>query len=297
MSPLFVGPANSTNKFLGNLSSDPSSGNVEGDMYYNTTGNELKTYDGSGWRAVLQQSVVTTNLQVWFDPRKFSSLSNGATATSNDSCIIPSTTWKLYTNGTASFVSGTANQAIQSSGTSALAFWTDGTDVTAFDGVDNYTFEFWIYVGTQDINNWGYLMGKSSFWGANDAGIFINSDGANWGAHSATSPMTVADIQANGWHHVVYVRNLSDGNCRKFYVDNNIYIQDNTGDGDSAHTLNNNCALTVGGSSSGNNNSYSNPAYSPGNGYKYGHARFYNIALTAQQITQNYNAERAIYGV
>lgn len=297
MSPLYVGPANSSNKFLGNKTSDPSSGNAEGDQYYNTTGNQLKTYDGSSWRAVLQETIVTTNLQVWFDPRKFSSLSSGATATSNDSCIIPSTTWKLYTNGTASFVSGTANQAIESSGTSQLSFWTDGTDVTAFDGVDNYTFEFWVYVGTQDINNWGYLMGKSQFWGANDAGIFIMSDGANWGGHSSSSAMAVADIQANGWHHVVYVRNLADANCRKFYVDNSVYIQDNTGDGSSSHTLNNNCALTIGGSSSGNANTFSNPAYSPGNGYKYGHARFYTASLSADQITQNYNAERAIYGV
>ena len=44
MSPLFVGPANSTNKILGNLSADPSSGNAEGDMYFNTTENKLKTY-------------------------------------------------------------------------------------------------------------------------------------------------------------------------------------------------------------------------------------------------------------
>ena len=52
MSPLFVGPANSTNKFLGNLSSDPSSGNAEGDLYYNTTEKALKEYDGSTWKKV-----------------------------------------------------------------------------------------------------------------------------------------------------------------------------------------------------------------------------------------------------
>jgi len=52
MSPLFVGPANSTNKFLGNLSSDPGSGNAEGDLYFNTTDNVLKEYDGSAWNNV-----------------------------------------------------------------------------------------------------------------------------------------------------------------------------------------------------------------------------------------------------
>ena len=52
MSPLYVGPASSTNKFLGNLSSDPSSGNAEGDLYFNTTDNNLKEYDGTAWNAV-----------------------------------------------------------------------------------------------------------------------------------------------------------------------------------------------------------------------------------------------------
>ena len=47
MSPLYVGPQNSSNKFLGNKTSDPTSGNAEGDQYYNTTNDVLKTYNGS----------------------------------------------------------------------------------------------------------------------------------------------------------------------------------------------------------------------------------------------------------
>ena len=50
MSPVFIGPANSTNKLLGNLSSNPSSGNAEGDQYYNTADNDVKVYDGSEWK-------------------------------------------------------------------------------------------------------------------------------------------------------------------------------------------------------------------------------------------------------
>ena len=294
MSPLYVGPASSTNKFLGNKTSDPAGGN-EGDQYYNSTANVLKIYDGTAWRAIKQDTIVTDNLEVWFDPSKFSSLSNGATATSNSNGNT-NATWELYTNGTASFVSGIpGNQAI-SAGSNGVGFWTENQDITAFDGIDNYTFEFWVYVGIQDINNWGYIGGKSSFWGTNDGGVFINSDGANWGAHSATSPQVAADIQANGWHHLVYVRNLSDANCRKFYVDNSVYIQDNTGDGSSSHTLNNNCALSVGGSSVGNNNTFSNPNYLIPT-FGYGHARFYTAALTAAQVTQNWTAERSIYNV
>tara|TARA_B100000927_G_scaffold275270_1_gene255120 strand:+ start:35 stop:814 length:780 start_codon:yes stop_codon:yes gene_type:complete len=259
MSPLFVGPANSTIKILA--------------------------------------PVVTNGLVSWFDPRRFNSLSNGSTATPNPAGS-SNANYKLYTNGTASFVSGTNNQAIQvAASTDNVGFWTEGVDVTAMDNVANYTMELWVYVGIQDINNWGYLMGKSSFWTGNDAGIFINSDGAHWGAHSSSVPMSVADIQPNGWHHVVFVRNLADANSRKFYVDNSVYIQDNVGDDDSNHILNNNTALSVGGSSPGGNNSYSNPSYMPGNNYKYGHARFYNVALSADDITQNWNAERSVYGL
>ena len=295
MSPLYVGPANSTNKFLGNKTSDPTSGNAEGDQYYNTTTNVLKTYNGTSWRPVKQETVVTDNLEVWFDPSKFSSLSNGATAGSN-SAGNTNATWSLYTNGTASFFSNVpGNQGI-SAGSNNVAFWTNGQDITAFDGIDNYTFEFWVYVGIQDINNWGYVGGKSSFWSANDGGIHISSDGANWGAHTSTTAQSVQDIQSNGWHHLVFVRNLSDANCRKFYVDNSVYIQDNTGDGSSDHTLNNNAALTIGGSSPGGNTSFSTPAYSI-QSFGYGHARFYTAALTAAQITQNWTAERTIYNV
>ena len=52
MSPVYIGAANTTNKFLGNLSSDPSSGNAEGDQYFNTTDDEVKMYDGTKWVAL-----------------------------------------------------------------------------------------------------------------------------------------------------------------------------------------------------------------------------------------------------
>ena len=49
---LYTGAQNSSNKFLGNLSSDPSSGNAEGDLYYNTSNDVYRFYDGSSWITV-----------------------------------------------------------------------------------------------------------------------------------------------------------------------------------------------------------------------------------------------------
>ena len=51
---LYTGAQNSSNKFIGNLSSDPSSGNVEGDLYYNTSTDVYRFYDGSAWTNVSQ---------------------------------------------------------------------------------------------------------------------------------------------------------------------------------------------------------------------------------------------------
>ena len=50
MAPVYIGAANSTNKFLGNLSSDPSG--AEGDLYYNTSTDLYRFYDGSAWKVV-----------------------------------------------------------------------------------------------------------------------------------------------------------------------------------------------------------------------------------------------------
>lgn len=57
MSPVYIGAANATNKFLGNLSSDPSSGNAEGDQYFNTTDDEVKMYDGTKWVALTKDLI------------------------------------------------------------------------------------------------------------------------------------------------------------------------------------------------------------------------------------------------
>ena len=51
MSPVFIGAANSTNRLLGNQSSNPGSPQA-GDRYYNTTDNEFRVYDGTNWVAL-----------------------------------------------------------------------------------------------------------------------------------------------------------------------------------------------------------------------------------------------------
>ena len=48
MSPLYIGAQNTSNKFLGNLASNPGTG-VAGDQYFNTVSNRFRFYDGNQW--------------------------------------------------------------------------------------------------------------------------------------------------------------------------------------------------------------------------------------------------------
>ena len=100
----------------------------------------------------------------------------------------------------------------------------------------------------------------------------------------------------DSWYHITKTNGTHAGHthqncswCGIYYID--------VGDNNSGHTLNNDCALTIGGDSNGNANNFSAPGYPLTSGWKFGHTRFYTAALSATQITQNWSAERSIYGL
>ena len=293
-----VGGGLSLNSSTGAISGDPT------DVTANTTLSFTANATSSGQATSRSFSVVVTpepyigNLEVWFDPRNFSSLANNSTASSN-SHSNTNATWTLTTDGSAGFVSGMNNQGIECTSGSKVQFHTKNQDVTAFDNINNFTFEFWVYVGSTNIGGWGFLGGKSDFWNPNEAGIYIHSSGTKFGFHTAnTYGVETTSLPSVGWHHVVAVRNLSDTNCRKIYIDNSVSAEDNGGDNDGNHTLNNNNALTIGGDCpSQNNNSFNVPGYPLPSTWKFGHTRFYTAALSATQINQNWLAEKSIYGL
>ena len=280
----------------GVISGDPT--DVSSDTTLSFTANA--TSSGSNvtprsFSVVVTPEPVLSNLEVWFDPRNFSSLANNSTASSN-SASNTNATWTLTNDGASGYVSGTNNQAIETTSGSRTAFHTKNQDVTAFDNCTNFTFESWIYVGG-NLPSWGFIIGKSDFWGSNQAGIYIHSNGSTWGFHTEGTYGIEQNLPSNGWYHLVAVRNLNDANCRKLYVNNSVAVQDNTGDNDANHILNNDCALTFGGDCPGNTSNFNVPAYTLPNTWKFGHARFYTAALSASQVTQNWNAEKAIYGL
>ena len=279
----------------GEISGDPTdvSSNTTLSFTANATSNGQAT--PRSFSVVVTPEPVLSNLEVWFDPRNYSSLANNSTASSN-SASNTNAIWTLTTNGTAGYVSGTNNQAIEVTSGSKVQFHTKNQDITAFDNISNFTFEFWIYVGGS-LSTWGFVGGKSDFWGSNQAGIYIKSTGTDWGFHTEGTYGLEDSLPSNGWYHLVAVRNLNDANCRKLYVNNSVVAEDNTGDNDANHVLNNDCALTIGGDCNGNTNNFNIPGYPLGSGWKFGHTRFYTAALSATQVTQNWNAEKSIYGL
>ena len=293
-----VGGGLSLNSSTGAISGDPT------DVTANTTLSFTATATSSGQATSRSFSVVVTpepyigNLEVWFDPRNFSSLANNSTASSN-SHSNTNATWTLTTDGSAGFVSGMNNQGIECTSGSRVQFHTKNQDITAFDNINNFTFEFWVYVGSTSTPSWAFLGGKSDFWNPNEAGIYVRNTGDRFGFHTVnTYGVETTSLPSVGWHHVVAVRNLSDTNCRKIYIDNSVSAEDNGGDNDGNHTLNNNNALTIGGDCpSQNNNSFNVPGYPLPSTWKFGHTRFYTAALSATQINQNWLAEKSIYGL
>ena len=293
-----VGGGMSLNSTTGAISGDPT------DVSSNTTVSFTLNATSSGsnvtarnFNIIVQPGPVTDSLEVWFDPRNFSSLTNNSTASSN-SASNTNATWTLTTDGAAGFVSGTNNQAIECTSGSRVQFHTKGQDITAFDNINNFTFEFWVYVGSTSTPSWAFLGGKSNFWGQNEAGIYVHSNGNTFGFHTNNTYGVEVGFPSVGWHHIVGVRNLSDANCRKIYIDNSVVAEDNTGDNDANHTLNNDNALTIfGDCPAQNSNNFNVPGYALPSTWKTGHTRFYTKALSATEITKNWNAEKAIYGL
>ena len=100
-----IGGGMSLNSSTGAITGNPTDVNSNTTVSFtlNATSSGINT-TARNFNIIVQPGPVTDNLQVWFDPRKFSSLSNGATCTSNTSSILPNTTWTLNTSGTPSLV-------------------------------------------------------------------------------------------------------------------------------------------------------------------------------------------------
>ena len=242
---------------------------------------------------------VTDNLQIWLDPTLFTGNSSGIIAQNSDhafnSASISSGSFRIM-NAPAKFKTSVANNhgiEAQNSGDNMCAITYD-QDFSALDNIQNYSFQFWVYVGDQTNDSWQFIGGKSGFWGSMTGGIFINSDGVNWGFHTGGNGNTMVDIPPNGWHNVAGVRNLSDsgGQSRRLYVDGSLEASDNLNTG-SDGDLDNNNAISI----LCHGSSLTVPGYPVGRGWGFGHCFYYSDSLTASEVLSNYNQHKSYYGL
>ena len=241
-----------------------------GAIAYN--GGQLQVYNGTSWQALASQTpqyIQTASLVSWLDPTQH---------------LQGASTWGDSTSGASWSVSGTTSKPndYQIEPASGSIHFIDGRQTAMEVGSGTLTYECWWYMSTTNYGTWKYIIGKSSFWDANSSGIYIDSPGTSIGFHTTSTngiEYALSNI-STGWKHLAAVM---ESNGRKLYVNGTLVASDLT-----RHDQTSTTNLSVGADNEGDYGDSS---------FKFGHARFYNVALTQSQIQQHFNAEKGYYGL
>lgn len=203
--------------------------------------------------------------------------------------------------------SGTAMYDLAGSATATLVngptFNSSDRGALVFDGVNDYvnsgydlswnntnsvTIDFWVRPSTVTGGNYGIMGKEHPDW---EWAFYQNNKTINivyWntaGGHTNDMDFGVSAFSAaNVWHHITYTW---DGSTSIFYV-NGVSVGSKTAGNPS---LNQNRA---------NNVMFGGHTYVWGDAYwsgRIGAVKFYNRALSASEVTENYNASKGKYGL
>ena len=243
---------------------------VSGEIAY--VGGQLQVYNGEEWVPLVQTSptyIQTASLISWLDPTQYL---QGATG------------WGDSISGASWTVTGTTvkDSEYEIRPSSGSVYFINGRQEAMEVGSGTLTYECWWYCETTNFGTWKYIIGKSSFWDANSSGIYINSNGQNLGFHTTSTngiEYSLSNI-GTGWKHLAAVMTASG---RELYVNGTLVASDTT-----RHNITSTTNLSFGADNEGE---YGDSRF------RYGHARFYNVALTQSQLQQHYNAEKGYYGL
>lgn len=153
---------------------------------------------------------------------------------------------------------------------------------------DDYTLEAWIYVETSQgtTTNADSIIGSQGSYGVGmQVGINGTVPRINHGARS-TSNFYSSNLTYNSWYHIVWSHDTGVGST--------VYhngVSDTTSSGSSyqiSSTSANWGNMTIGNSSNRVSGYYDG---------KMGPIRMYNRAITSEEVTRNFNASRAKFGV
>ena len=228
---------------------------------------------------VVDISIITQNLVLWYDPSNSVSYPGSGTTVTNlaNNSLAGTLSNITYTdpyfsyNGSSSQISVPDNALLE-------------------PGSGDWTMEAWVYLGTnsgskvilgkfdpgggsQDVSYSMRISGASAFAQMGDgAGNYVNST-------SYTLPL-------NTWTHVTYVWKNVATNLLETYI-NGVSI------GSVSHSLasilNTSANLYIG--------SYNGGEYSQYMNGRIGITRLYSTSLSAAQVLQNYNAQKSVYGL
>jgi len=227
----------------------------------------------------VQPNIVTSNLQLWYDPSSSASYpGTGTTVYNLESATLPGTMSNItYTDPYFAY-NGSSSQI-------------NIADAAALEpGSGDWTMEAWVYLGTNTGSK--VILGKFDPGGAaQDVSYSMRINGANAYAQMGDGSGAYVDstgytLPLNTWKQIVYVWKNVATNSLETYV-NGVSI------GSVSHTLpsilNTSSNLYIG--------SYNNGEYSQWMNGRIGVVRLYNAALTASEVLQNFTADRGTYGI
>jgi hypothetical protein len=227
-------------------------------------------------------SAVTSNLVLWYDPSFATSYpGTGTTITNLANTLLPGTmsniTWTdpYFTyNGTSSQVSVADTAALE-------------------PGAGSWTMEAWV---NQTASGNDVVLGKFDPGGlSQDVGYSIRTTGTSYYAQLGSGSGSGSTLFVNSttfvgtlntWYQLVYVFTNGATKTLETFVN-----------GTSIGTVSHNLASILNTSSNLYIGSYNNGEYAQWFDGRIGVTRLYNAALSAGQVLQNYNANRATYGL
>lgn len=187
-------------------------------------------------------------------------------------------------------------------------FSTDGSatqHISSLDfGSSPFSIEAWVYIptttftnstmnfannGSQTQSGWRTLINNGQFWSNQEFNLYIREGGQNIGFATAATYGLEYGLSSvgTGWKHITLTR---DSSGRKMYINGSLVASDTVVD---TIGVNSTWDLNINGYTDGGtfNTNYGDQQV------RFGHIRFYNLALTSNQLLGAYNATRSRYGL
>jgi len=204
----------------------------------------------------------------------------------------------------------TGNYQISMASGNRWGFSTDGSatqHISSLDfGSSPFSIEAWMYMptttfsqstmnfsnnGSQTAAGWRTFINNGRFWNDSEFNIYVRNEGnalgfttmGGYGLEYATSSI------GTGWKHFTFTR---DSSGRKMYINGSLVASDSVVHTISVNTLHD---LNINGYTEPSNGEF-NTQYGD-QAIRFGHIRFYNLALSSTQLLGSYNATRSSYGL